>query len=134
MRFTGYRKCVYAEQRFDSGAEKRFAELIDADASVEKWVKPGPKTVRIDYATGVPYEPDFIVETTTTKWLCEPKADNEMNGEDVRAKARAAEKWCEYASAHELAHGGKPWRYLLIPDSAITASATLSGLIATFGA
>jgi type III restriction enzyme len=133
MRFTGYAKCVYTEQRFDSVPEKRFAEIVDGDAAVEKWVKPGPKTVRIDYATGVAYEPDFIVQTTTTKWLCEPKAANEIDDEDVRAKARAAEKWCEYASEHELKHGGKPWRYLLIPDSAITANATLAGLIATYG-
>jgi type III restriction enzyme len=132
MRFTGYAKCVYVEQRYDSVPEKRFAEIVDGDATVMKWVKPGPRTVRIDYATGVPYDPDFIVETTTTKWLCEPKAANEIDDPDVRAKARAAEKWCEYATAHELRNGGKPWRYLLIPDSAITASATLAGLIATY--
>ena len=132
LRFTGYAKCVYVEQRYDSVPEKRFAEIVDSEDTVLKWVKPGPRTVRIDYATGVAYDPDFIVETTTTKWICEPKAANEIDDPDVQAKARAAETWCEYASAHELKNGGKQWRYLLIPDSAITANATLAGLIATY--
>lgn len=132
MRFTGWHRCVYSEQRFDSVPEKRFAEILDGDESVLKWVKPGPRTVRIDYATGVAYDPDFVVETQTEKLLCEPKAANEMDDAEVQAKARAAEKWCRYASEHELANGGKPWSYLLMPHDAITANATLAGLRSQF--
>lgn len=56
-----------------------------------------------------------------------------MDDPEVQAKARAAEKWCRNATDHELAHGGKPWSYLLLPHTAITANATLAGLRAQFG-
>ena len=36
------------------------------------------------------YEPDFVVETATAKYLCEPKATNAMQDDGVQAKARAA--------------------------------------------
>ena len=71
-----------------------------------------------------------MVETDTHKYLCEPKKRSEMGTEEVQAKARAAVEWCRHATAHELAHGGKPWTYVLIPHDAITADATLSGLVA----
>lgn len=38
----------------------------------------------------------------------------------------------EAASAHAAKNGGKPWSYALIPDSQITASAALDGLMAKF--
>ena len=78
------------------------------------------------------YEPDFVVETSSTKYLAEPKAANEMGSLDVRDKAHAAAKWCEQAGAFEVANGGKPWRYLLIPHDAITSAATLAGLASRF--
>jgi hypothetical protein len=49
---------------------------------------------------------------------------------EVQSKARAAAKWCRYATEHEVAHGGKPWSYVLIPHDAIDASATLKSLAA----
>lgn len=41
-------------------------------------------------------------------------------------------KWCEYASKHEAVHGGKPWKYLLFPHDAITATTILQGLEAEY--
>jgi type III restriction enzyme len=38
----------------------------------------------------VSYEPDFVAETKTVKFLCEPKAASEMNDVEVLAKAKAA--------------------------------------------
>lgn len=99
-----------------------------------KRVKPAPGTVRIDYAEGAGYAPDFVVETTTEKLPGEPKREDEVTDPVVQAKARAAATWCRHATQHELAHGGKPWRYLLIPHSSITANATLAGLAARHSA
>ena len=50
----------------------------------------------------------------------------------VLAKARAAATWCKHATAHENAHDGKPWRYLLIPHDAIADNMSLGGLASKF--
>jgi type III restriction enzyme len=51
----------------------------------------------------------------------------------VLAKKAAALSWCANATVHALAHGGKPWHYLLIPHDAIAENMTLSGLASQFG-
>jgi type III restriction enzyme len=55
-----------------------------------------------------------------------------MEDADVSEKTRAAVQWCRHAADHEGRHGGKPWRYLLIPHDAIEANRTLAGLAAQF--
>lgn len=132
MLFTGFRRCLYSFQRFQSDPERRFAVLLEDESNELKWLKPATGTFRIYYGDDEPYEPDFVVETATAKYLCEPKAANEMQDETVLKKADAAAKWCVYATEHERLHNGKPWSYLLIPHTAITHNATLQGLIATY--
>ncbi|MBS1222527.1 MAG: putative type restriction enzyme, res subunit, partial [Proteobacteria bacterium] len=63
----------------------------------------------------------------------EPKASNQIENEVVLAKQEAALQWCANASHHAATHGGKPWRYLLIPHDAIAENHTLAGLVARFG-
>jgi type III restriction enzyme len=106
--------------------------ILEDDESVPKWVKPAKGRFQIHYRHDQSYEPDFVVETHDAKLLCEPKRASEMEDEEVLAKARAAVAWCERAIAHEHAHSGKPWSYLLIPHDAITANRTLQGLAAAF--
>jgi type III restriction enzyme len=131
--FGGFARCAYVAQRFQSDPERRFAILLEAaDSGVLKWMKPGPRQLQIYYRGEQSYEPDFVVETETEKLLCEPKAAGEMDAPDVRDKARAATLWCQRASDHERQHGGKPWRYLLIPHDAIDASRTLAALAGQF--
>jgi type III restriction enzyme len=55
-----------------------------------------------------------------------------MQDDEVRDKSRAAVEWCRHATEHETRHGGKPWRYLLIPHDAVAASRTLASLAAQF--
>lgn len=129
MLFGGFKKCIYPVQKFDSDTERRFAVIIENDKGALKWFKPGKGVFRIHYSNDSEYEPDFVVETATEKLLCEPKAADRMSDSVVLAKARAATSWCEHASEHELANGGKPWRYLLIPHDAIADNATLGGLV-----
>jgi type III restriction enzyme len=132
MLFGGFQRCLYPVQRFQSDPERRFAVLLEDEADVLKWFKPARGQLQIRYRHDQSYEPDFAVETTTAKFLCEPKRANEMTDPDVLAKARAAVTWCQHATDHELSCGGKPWSYLLIPHDAITASATLAGLAAAY--
>jgi len=68
------------------------------------------------------------------KILCEPKRSSEMDDEIVRLKSAAAIEWCRYATEHERRNQGKPWRYALIPNDAITSTATLLGLLNQFAA
>ncbi|MGZ2439372.1 DEAD/DEAH box helicase [Sinorhizobium medicae] len=130
--FGGFKKCCYPLQKFDTDPERRLAVTIDADASVDKWLKPGRNQFRIDYRSGEGYEPDFVVETKTKMLICEVKAKNELDDPVVRAKAAAATKWCKTATLYSPGSGTKPWAYLLIPDEQITGSSTLDGLLAKF--
>ena len=135
MIFGGFGRCLYPKQKFDSDSERRFAVVLEDDPDVLKWFKPGKGQFYIyyrHYHRDELYEPDFVVETATAKYLCEPKRASEMNDPEVLAKAKAAVTWCNHATEHELAHGGKPWGYLLIPHDEITASRTLQGLAASY--
>jgi type III restriction enzyme len=76
--FGGFKKCCYPLQKFDADPERRLAVIIDGDAGVEKWLKPGRSQFRIDYRSGEAYEPDFVVETKTKMLICEVKAKNEL--------------------------------------------------------
>ena len=132
MLFEGFKKCLYAIQKFDSDTERRFSVILENDDDVSKWVKPGREDFQIYYRSDEIYVPDFVVETETDKFLCETKRADQMKQDDVLAKAKAAVVWCQHASAHEKAHGGKSWSYLLIPDDAIAENKTLQALAGTF--
>jgi type III restriction enzyme len=132
MLFTGFMKCLYRVQRFHSDPERRFATVLENDEEVLKWFKPARGDFHIHYGSDSSYEPDFVVETKTAKFLCEPKRANEMKSDEVQAKARFAVEWCKNATEHESKHGGKPWSYLLIPDAAIADNKTIQGLAATY--
>ncbi|WP_437510570.1 DEAD/DEAH box helicase family protein [Sorangium sp. So ce1099] len=128
MLFGGFKKCLYATQKFDSDTERRFAVVLEKDTAVIKWFKPGKGVFQIRYTADSDYEPDFVVETETEKLLCEPKGADRMQDAVVLVKARAAATWCKHASAHETANNGKPWRYVLIPHEAIADNMTVAGL------
>ena len=132
MKDTGFGKCLYRVQKFDSDSERRFAVVLENDKEVLKWFKPAKSVFQIHDTSEASYEPGFVVETRTAKFFCEPKAANEMTAEDVLAKAKVAAQWCAHATAHEEKHCGKPWAYLLIPHEAIADNKTLQGLAATY--
>jgi type III restriction enzyme len=128
LAFGGFKRCVYEIQKFDSEPERLFAIVLESDPAVLKWVKPLPGLVRIDYRHGLGYEPDFVVETTDEKLLCEVKRASEMDDPEVREKAAAGVTFCVHASNHARENDGRPWRYLLIPHDAVTIAATLDAL------
>ncbi len=109
--------------------------MIDSafEKGVLRWLKPGPGQFGIEYHSGRSYEPDFVVETDTEKLIVEIKSVAEMDDPIVSDKARAASEWVKHANALAEEGVGKPWAYLLVPESALTGSATLAGLRSSFG-
>jgi type III restriction enzyme len=133
MLFGGFVRCSYPVQKFSSDSERMFASLLEKDLDAKKWFKPTRDQFAISYrdsnGSTATYEPDFVVETSTYKYIVEPKQASLINDPNVQAKKSAAVTWCYNATQHELKHGGKSWAYVLIPHTAILPSATLSGLI-----
>jgi type III restriction enzyme len=129
MLFNGFERCLYPAQKFDSDSERRFAVICDSDPDVQKWFKPAQNFFRIDYKHGISYEPDFVVETTSAKILCEPKRASEMETDIVRQKSAAAVEWCRHATEYERQNNGKAWRYALVPHDAITSTSTFGALM-----
>lgn len=108
---------------------RKLAVILERDAL--KWFKPAKGQFLIFYRHGadhLEYQPDFVAETESAIYMLEPKASNQMNDPVVLAKKEVAVKWCVNATEYAKSHGGKPWRYVLIPHDGIAANMTLSGL------
>ena len=132
MVFEGFGKCLFSLQKFDSDPERAFSEMLEREESVLKWFKPTLSNLRLWYGPNE-YTPDFVAETTTTKLLCEVKAVGKLDDAIVQAKKDAALKWCHHANNQVAKDGGKYWRYLLVPDTAINSSLTLEQAIESYG-
>ena len=126
MLFGGFSRCLYPLQKFDSDTERRFAVILERDAL--KWFKPAKGQFQIYYKLGgeqPEYIPDFVAELDAMVLMVETKARNELDTQEVQAKAAAAARWCRHASDHAASAGGKPWRYLLAPHDDIVESMRL---------
>lgn len=132
--FTGFgARACYAQAKFDSDTERKMAELLERDPTVDLWMKPGPNQFKIFDSEGHAYQPDFVVETKTERLIIETKRKSDMGDLDVRRKADAASLWCFIATEHHAKkHGDKPWRYALVPDDAVQPNATIDGLLSQF--
>ena len=130
MLFGGFARCLHEQQKFDSDTERRFAIILERDAT--KWLKPAKGQFQIYYKLGAEqpeYIPDFVAETDSTIFMVETKARADINTQEVQAKAAAAARWCEQASAYAAEVGSKPWRYLLVPHDEIRESLRLSDFL-----
>ncbi|MCW3054446.1 MAG: putative type restriction enzyme res subunit, partial [Chthonomonadales bacterium] len=129
--FGGFERCLYSVQKFHSEAERILAVILERDSL--KWFKPAKGQFQIFYKQGADhheYVPDFVAETDDMIYLLEPKAVNTMNDPIVLAKRDVAIKWCVAATTYAQTYGGKPWKYALIPHTAINESRTIQGLAA----
>jgi type III restriction enzyme len=111
---TGYGKSIYVDNKFESKQEKWFADILDRDDEVKKWVKNPRNQIYIRYKFGK-YYPDFIVETDSDHFLIEIKSSAELTKPEVKEKAKEADAWC--AEATKITK--KNWHYSLLPHDLI---------------
>ena len=131
--FGEFQRCLYPLQKFDSDTERRFAVILERDA--QKWFKPVKGQFKLFYKDGAEhpeYIPDFVAETADWVLMVETKASNEMDNEQVLAKAAAGAIWCKHASDYLVANGGKAWKYLLIPHNEVKEANTLKSYVQQF--
>ena len=95
-----------------------------------KWLRPVPNQFNIYWAYGSKrYEPDFIVETKDSIFMCETKAEKDIGDTDVQAKADAAKEFCRRATEFTLKNGGKAWQYVIIPHTLVDRSYSYNYII-----
>jgi len=119
--FKGFNKSCHSLYKFDSSTEKQFAVILEDDNAVLKWMRPAKKQFNIwwDKYSRQQYEPDFVVETADCIYMAEIKMSGEIESEVVQLKAQAGKKYCAAATEFNAKHGGKPWKYLLIPHDVV---------------
>ncbi len=115
--FTGYKKSYYPANTFDSDTERLFSIILEEDSDVIRWIKPPLNQLGLFWKAGQQYNPDFLIETTTGKYMVEVKANNEVTADEVVSKAREGIKWCKFASTADP--DKKKWEYKLISDDNI---------------
>ena len=114
--YVGFKKSYYTKYRFDSSTELDFAVVLETSNEILKWIRPVPNQFNIYWANGAKrYEPDFIVETANTIYMCETKAEKDM-------EAEAARELCRRATEFTAKNGGKPWQYVIIPHTLVDRS------------
>jgi len=126
--FSGFKKAGHTLYKFHSNTERVFATVLENDGAVLRWLRPAPKQFSIWWGNSGArkYEPDFVVETEYTIYMCEPKARKDMEDAEVLEKKTAAEEYCRASTEFNAENGGKPWIYSLIPHDEI-------GLSSSFG-
>ena len=131
--FSGFLKAGHTLYKFDSDTERIFAIVLENDKAVLRWLRPAPRQFNIYWGQSGSsrYEPDFVVETDDTIYMCEPKASNQMQNADVLEKQEAAEEYCRAATEFNTGNGGKPWKYLLIAHDEIRPQSSFTYLAKT---
>lgn len=133
MVFGGFKRCLYAYQKFQSDTERKMAVVLDRDTG--KWFKPALGQFQIFYKSGIDqaeYQPDFVAETTDGIYMVETKARKDLQDEVVLAKQDAAVTWCKHATEHTQIYGGKPWIYALVPHDVIAENMSFEGLMGLY--
>lgn len=128
--FGGFSRCLYAVQKFDTNTERMLAVILEREAL--KWFRPAKGQFQIYYRWNgeqTEYQPDFVAETDQAIYMLEPKMSSQITAPQVLAKKTVALTWCQQATTYIQSHGGKPWRYSLIPHDAIAENMTLQGLL-----
>jgi len=131
--FAGFKKACHDRYKFDSKTEKDFAIILEQDKVVLKWLRPAQKQFRIYWKQNTrQYHPDFVVETAQAIYMAETKKEGDISNDEVREKAQAALTYCRTATEFTSLHGGKPWRYLLIPHNAVMTNMSFATLAKQF--
>ena len=131
--FGGFKHSLYPVEKFQSDPERRLAVILERERY--KWFRPRKSQFQLFYKWGSEhreYQPDFVAEGAEHIYMLEPKAANEMQDEEVKAKRDVGVKWCALASEYAQETGEKGWQYVLIPHDAIKDNMTIDGLVARY--
>jgi type III restriction enzyme len=98
-------------------------------------LRPAQKQFRIYWKhNSRQYHPDFVVETGSTIYMIETKKEGDIETAEVREKTEAAILYCKNATEFTAQHGGKPWKYVLIPHNAVMVNMSFETLVRKFEA
>ena len=70
-----------------------------------------------------------MVETDKAIYMVETKAAKDMTAEDVQAKKKAAETYCENATEFTSTNGGKPWKYVLLAHDKVDRTSSFDYMV-----
>jgi type III restriction enzyme len=131
--FSGFQHSLYPVEKFQSDTERRLSVILEREGS--KWFKPRKGQFQLFYKWGSEhreYQPDFVAEGKDRIYMLEPKAANEMDDDEVKAKLDVGVKWCALATQYARETGEKSWEYGLIPHDAIKDNMTIEGIMARY--
>jgi len=130
--FTGFKKWIARQCKFQSNKERVFACILenDSERQIQKRLKPPLDTIQIYYFdldhNQRTYNPDFVIQTDSCTYLIETKATNMMTDELVLRKKQAALERVQ-AVNNSWAFGKR--QYVLVPDEIINESMTFEGIV-----
>lgn len=132
--FSGFKKAYHNMYKFDSKTEKDFAVIIEQENNtVQKWLRPAEKQFRIYWKhNSKQYHPDFVAECTDAIYMVETKKAKDIETTDVQEKKKAALEYCKHATEFTTQHGGKPWKYVLIPHDMVMVNMSFETLAKTY--
>lgn len=120
---TIYERIGYPSNR--GRLEKEFAEFLDNDACVERFLKISESQhpfaslfyLRTDGLLAS-YHPDFMVCTATHIYIIETKGEDKKTDANVWCKRQAAAQWCRKINTLSPADRmDREWEYVLLPES-----------------
>ncbi|MBU2614989.1 MAG: DEAD/DEAH box helicase family protein, partial [Elusimicrobia bacterium] len=128
--FGGFKKACHNLYKYDSKSEKDFSMILEQDNTVIKWLRPAQAQFSLYWKhNSQKYTPDFVVETKDNIFMIEIKAESDINDADVQEKANAGKKYCKTVTEYNLKNGGKPWKYNLVPHTAVALNRSFNSLI-----
>lgn len=128
----GIKKGVFSSAKFDSLPELLLARVLEKDADVITWLRPGQNEFNITYNRGRHYVPDFVVETEQYFYIVEVKGEDKLNDADVIAKEKQAVKYCEDVNTWSYKSHKKEWRYVFIPSTKVQINSSFNTLAKRF--
>ena len=131
--YTGFDRCLYRLTKFHSNTERMLAIILERGA--ERWFRPARGQFQIFYKDGHDhreYQPDFVAEMEDCVLMIETKSSGMVSEVAVLAKRDAAIEWCKHATKYAQQHGGKPWKFIMVPHDAVAENRTLAALASAY--
>lgn len=121
--FKGYLNGLFPVAMFDAyDTEFQIAEKLEVSDSVTWWKRLyNEDQATIAYGNNQKYFPDFVVCEGDDYWIVEGKRSDQVESEDVQAKATATRETLGLLPASDHFEG-QTWHYLLLDETMLNAS------------